>query len=74
MTQEEIKKTWKDLFIHFLIGVLILIVAILFHRLGSKRSTPQTLWLFVGVFGSILSIYAGNRLLKFYRFLKGNNY
>ncbi len=74
MKQEEIKKTRKDLFIHFFIGVGIFITAILFHRLGSKRSTPQTLWFFVGVLGSILTVYAGNRLLKFYKFLKNNNY
>lgn len=74
MEKEQIKKTWKDLLIHFFVGVTILIVAILFHRLGSKRSTPQTLWLFVGVFGSVLSVYAGNRILKFYSFLKKNNY
>ena len=70
MKQEEIKKVWKDLWIHFWAGAVILIIAILSHRLGSKRSTPETIWFFVGVFGSLLMVYAGNRLCKFYKFLK----
>jgi len=37
MTKEEIKKTWRSLLIPFTIGIIVFIISILFHQLGSKK-------------------------------------
>ncbi len=69
MTPEEIKRTWTQLIIPFVIGLVVLIVAIICHRFGSKRPGPQTLWLFVGMLGGVFTTVIGVKLIKFKRYL-----
>jgi len=73
MTEENIKKSWKNIITPFVIGLVIFIVSILFHRLGSKRPTPQTLSLFGCVLGIIFMIFSGNKIIKFKKYLKEIN-
>lgn len=54
----------------FVIGVIVLAVSVLFHRLGSKRPGPQALWFFVGVFGAIFIFFPGIKMIKFRQHLK----
>lgn len=70
MDEQAIKKTWAKLLIPMAVGLLILLTAILFHRLGSKRPGPQTLWMFVGVLGAIFILFPGVKALKFRRYLQ----
>ena len=73
MTEENIKKTWRNLFTPFLIGIVIFIVSLLFHRLGSKRPTPQTISLFGCVLGFVFILFSGMKILKFRKYLKTEN-
>lgn len=70
MNEKEIKQTWRKLVTPFFIGIIVLIVAILFHRLGSKRPGPQTLWLFAGVLGAVFVLFPGIKIIKFRQYLK----
>lgn len=72
MDEKQIKKTWRQLLIPFFIGFIAFTVGILFHRYGSKRPRPQTIWFFVAVFGVIFSTLSGIKLLKFRKFLKND--
>lgn len=69
MNQEEIKKTWTNLMIPLIIGLIILVTAILFHQLGSKRPTPQSISLFGCLFGVIFIIAPLNKIIKFKKYL-----
>lgn len=73
MNDREIRKTWRKLIIPFVSGLIILIIAILFHRLGSKRPGSQTLWLFAGVLGAIFTLLPGIKMIKFRQYLKDRN-
>jgi len=73
MTEENIKKTWRNLLTPFLIGIVIFIVALLFHCLGSKRPTPQTISLFGCVLGFVFILFSGMKILKFRKYLKTEN-
>ena len=70
MTEETIKKTWRNLLIPFSIGLLVLIVSILLYRLGSKKPLPQTISLFGCVFGVVFMIFPGLKMIKFRKYLK----
>tara|TARA_Y100000815_G_scaffold117945_1_gene106476 strand:+ start:2161 stop:2388 length:228 start_codon:yes stop_codon:yes gene_type:complete len=73
MTEENIKKSWRNLLIPFIIGLIVFIVSFLFHQLGSKRPTPQTLSLFGCVFGIVFMFFPGMKMLKFRKYLKNLN-
>jgi len=73
MDEREIRKSWRKLIIPFVSGLIILITAILFHRLGSKRPGPQTLWIFAGVLGAIFTLFPGIKMIKFRQYLKDRN-
>jgi hypothetical protein len=70
MNQEKTNKTWIKLLIPFTIGVIVLISSILIHRLGNLRPTPQVIFFFIGVFGLILSIFSGIKIIQFKKQLK----
>ena len=72
MNQSEIKSTWRKLLLPLLLGLVILITSILFHRLGSKRPGPQTLSMFSGLFGVMLTGFSGFKLYKFKKYLASN--
>ena len=73
MTEENIKKSWKNLLIPFCIGIIIFLVSLYFNRFGSKRPTPQTISLFGCVLGLIFIIFPGIKMIKFKQFLKQIN-
>ncbi|WP_040282119.1 hypothetical protein [Psychroserpens damuponensis] len=73
MTEENIKKSWRNLLIPICIGIIIFLVALYFNRFGSKRPTPQTISLFGCVLGLIFIIFPGIRMIKFKTFLKQHN-
>lgn len=73
MTEDNIKKSWRNLLIPFCIGLVIFLVSIYFNRFGSKRPTPQTISLFGCILGLIFIIFPGIRMIKFKTFLKQNN-
>lgn len=56
--------------IPFVIGLIVLTSSVLFHRLGSKRPGPQTLWLFAGIFGAVFTLFPGIKMIKFRQYLK----
>ena len=70
MTEEHIKKSWRNLLIPFCIGVIIFLVSLYFNQYGSKRPTPQTISLFGCVLGLIFIIFPGIKMIKFRRYLK----
>lgn len=70
MNDKEIKRTWRKLITPFVFGVIVLIIAILFHQLGSKRPGPQTFWLFAGIFGVVFIIFPGMKIIKFRQYNK----
>lgn len=70
MTEENIKKSWQNLLIPFSIGLIVFIVSLLFHRLGSKRPTPQTISLFCCVLGLVFMFFSGIKMWKFKKHLK----
>lgn len=72
MESAEIKKTSRKLAIPFVLSALVLIVAILFHRLGSKKSVPQAISFLVGLNGVGFACVFGFRLIKFWVFLNRN--
>ncbi len=67
MNENQIKQTWRRLIVSFLLGATILLVAILFHSLGSKRPTPQALSLFVGVLGLVLILVSATKMRAFHK-------
>jgi len=73
MTEENIKKSWRNLLTPFIIGLVVFIVSILFNRLGSKRPTPQTISLFGCVFGIVFMVFPGIKMIKFKKYLKDLN-
>ena len=73
MTEENIKKSWRNLLTPFIIGLVVLIASILFHRLGSKRATPQTISLFGCVFGIVFMVIPGIKMIQFRKYLKSLN-
>jgi len=73
MTEEYIKKSWRNLITPFLIGFVIFMVSILFHFLGSKRPTPQTISFFGCVLGLVFMVFTGIKMLKFRGYLKSLN-
>lgn len=73
MTEENIKKSWRNLITPFLIGLVVFIISILFHYLGSKRPTPQTTSFFGCVLGLVFMVFTGIKMLKFRKYLKTLN-
>jgi uncharacterized membrane protein YdcZ (DUF606 family) len=70
MNADDIKATWKKLITPFVIGLVVFILAILFHNFGSKRPLPQTLSLFGGVFGLVFIVSSVTKMIKFNKYLK----
>ncbi|GEM_PF-1865094 len=73
MDDTEIRRTWRKLIVPFIMGLIILIVAIIFHRFGSKRPGPQALWFFVAVLGAVFTAFPGFQMLRFRQHLKNRN-
>lgn len=73
MNNKQINQSWKNLLIPFIIGLIVFIVSLLFHRFGSKRSTPQTISLFGCVFGLVFIIIPLIRMIKFKKYLNNRN-
>jgi hypothetical protein len=73
MIEEYIKKSWRNLITPFLIGFVIFILSLLFHYLGSKRPTPQTISFFGCVLGLVFMVFTGIKMLKFRRYLESLN-
>jgi hypothetical protein len=69
MEESQIRKKWLQLLIPFGISLVVLIIAVLFHRLGSKKSVPQAISFLAGLNGVGFSCVFGFRLIKFQRFL-----
>ena len=70
MTEENIRKSWRNLLTPFIIGVIVLIISILFHQLGSKKAIPQTISFFGCVFGIVFIVSPGYKMIKFKKHLK----
>jgi hypothetical protein len=73
MTDDNIKKSWRNLVIPFCIGLVILFASLYANRFGSKRPTPQTISLFGCVLGLIFIIFPGIKMIKFRNYLKQIN-
>ena len=73
MTEENIKKSWRNLLTPFIIGLIVLIVSIAFNRLGSKKPIPQTISLFGCVFGIVFMVIPAMQMMKFRKYLKNHN-
>ncbi|MBR9846961.1 MAG: hypothetical protein GYB35_13030 [Algicola sp.] len=73
MTKDELKKTWKNLITPFIVWIIVLVVAVLFNRLGSKKPTPQTVSLFASVYSLTFTIFYGIKIMLFRKQLKQLN-
>ncbi|WP_033957976.1 hypothetical protein [Psychroserpens jangbogonensis] len=73
MTEDELKKTWKKTITPFIVFVVLLIVSVLFNRLGSKKPTPQTVSLFASVYSLTFTIFYAIKIIKFRQTLKHLN-
>ena len=73
MTNNEVKTTWKRIITPFIIWILLLVVAVLFNRLGSKKPTPQTVSLVASVYSLTFTIFYGIKLVTFRKKLKQLN-
>lgn len=73
MTDTELKKTWKHIITPFIIWILLLVVSVLFNRLGSKKPTPQTVSLFASVYSVTFTIFYGIKIVTFRKKLKQLN-
>ncbi len=73
MDEQQRKNIWNTLLKPFIVGLVILIVAILVHRFGSKKAGMQTISLFAGVFGFVFMAVSGLRLYRFKIYLKNNS-
>jgi len=74
MNPDEIRRTWQRLTVPFGLGLIILLVSLLFHQFGSKRPSPQTVSFFSSVFGLMLSLFAGHKMIQFRRWLRNNGH
>jgi predicted neutral ceramidase superfamily lipid hydrolase len=70
MTETELKKEWKKTITPFVVFVILLIISVLFNRLGSKKPTPQTVSLFASVYSLTFTIFYGIKILLFRKKLK----
>ncbi len=73
MTENELREKWKKTITPFIVFVLLLIVSVLFNRLGSKKPIPQTVSLFASVYSLTFTIFYGIKIIKFRQILKQLN-
>lgn len=73
MTENDIKKTWKNTITPLIIFAVLLIVSVLYNRLGSKKPVPQTVSLFASVYCLTFTIFYAIKLVKFRTYIKQLN-
>jgi len=73
MTESELKNTWKKQITPLVIWIVLLIVSVLFNRLGSKKPIPQTVSLFASVYSLTLTFFYSVKIIKFRKKLKQLN-
>ncbi len=73
MTESELKKEWKKTITPLVVFVILLIVSVLFNRLGTKKPTPQTVSLFASVYCLTFTIFYSIKLIKFRSYIKQLN-
>jgi len=73
MTENELKKTWNRIITPFIVFVILLIISVLYNRLGSKKPTPQTVSLFASVYSLTFTIFYAIKILIFRKQLKQLN-
>ena len=73
MTENEIKKNWKNLITPFIVYIALFIIALGLNRFGSKKPTPQTVSLFASVFCLTFIFFYGVKIIKFKKFLNESN-
>ena len=73
MTEENIKKSWRNLLAPFIIGLIVFTISFLFNRLGSKKPTPQTFSMFGCIFGIIFMVFPAIKMIRFRKYLKNLN-
>lgn len=70
MTEKEIKKERKTLIKPLAVYIILFLIAVGFHRYGSKKPTPQTVSFFASAFCLTFTIFYGIKLYKFNKFIK----
>jgi len=70
MTEEDIKKTWRELKIPFFLGVVVFIASVLVLNLGSQKPNPQLMSLLGCVFGIVFMFVPLLKMRKFKKYLK----
>jgi uncharacterized membrane protein len=70
MEKGEIKKTWRNLLIPFIFGLIILFCSISFYYFGSKQANSQLLSFYSSIFGFIFMLFPGIKMFKFNKYLK----
>ncbi|WP_431134549.1 hypothetical protein [Psychroserpens mesophilus] len=73
MTESELKHAWKKLIIPFVIWIVILIISVLYNRLGSKKPVPQTVSLIASVYSLTLTFFYSVKIITFRKKLKQLN-
>ncbi|WP_047545803.1 hypothetical protein [Psychroserpens sp. Hel_I_66] len=73
MTENEIKKNWKNLITPFIVYIALFIIALGLNRFGSKKPTPQTVSLFASVFCLTFIFFYGVKIINFKKFLNESN-
>jgi len=64
MTEENIRNLLSSL----INGLIVLIISILLHQLGSKKAFPQTISFFGCVFGIVFIVSSGYRMIEFRKY------
>ena len=71
MNKEQIKQTWRNLFIPFSVGTTIVITGTLWYIFASHKNKMSGF--FLSLFGVILLVSAALKMNEFKRYLKDNN-
>jgi hypothetical protein len=71
MTQDEIKRTWRNLLIPFIAGLLILAAGISLYKFGTNSSSVYGIY--ISIFGIMLTGAAALKVRKFRKYLRDNN-
>ncbi len=72
MDKNQIKSNWRDLKIHLVIGILIILGGLTWFYIGSKKSIPQSSSIFITLFGVVLSVFTLNKIREFKKYLDKN--
>ncbi|WCO03377.1 hypothetical protein [Psychroserpens ponticola] len=73
MTENELKNTWNKIIRSFAIWIVLLIISVLYNRLGSKKPIPQIISLIASVYSVTLVFFYSVKIIKLRTYIKQLN-